>query len=127
LGGDNIDLSIAHVLERKLVGDGERLESKQWAHLVFESRKVKERALTQGDTDDEELFVSIAGAGSSLFGNTLTVKINSSEIKDLILSGFLPACGVGEKPHRKTVVLKEWGLPYAHDSAITRHLAGFVN
>lgn len=126
LGGDNIDLSIAHALEQKLTAGSGRLESKQWAQLVFESRKVKERALTHEETAEKEFFVSIAGGGSSLFGNTLTVNIIPDEIKELVLNGFLPPCEKDEKPQKKTAVLKEWGLPYPHDSAITRHLAGFI-
>lgn len=127
LGGDNIDLGIAHVLEAKLTGGGARLGSQHWAHLVFEARRLKERALSSAAGVDGELFVSIAGEGSSLFANTLTVGITAEEIRTLVLDGYLPLCQADAKTKKRGGALQEWGLPYAHDSAMTRHLAEFLN
>ncbi len=44
LGGDNLDLALAHHVERKLAGDG-KLEPRQWSVLVQSCRKVKETLL----------------------------------------------------------------------------------
>ncbi len=45
----------------------------------------------------------------------------------MLLDGFFPECAADDRPARKQAALKEWGLPYAADSAITRHLAGFLS
>ena len=33
----------------------------------------------------------------------------------------------GARPYRTQAALREWGLPYPSDSAITRHLAEFLS
>ncbi len=130
LGGDNIDLSLALLLEQKLVGAGRRLSSRQWAQLVFEVRKIKERALAGGPAavaDDESLHVAIAGEGSSLMASAMTASLTVAEIKQQVLSGFLPDCGPADQPQAAKTGLRQLGLPYAHDTAISRHLAGFLS
>ena len=129
LGGDNIDLSLAHALEYKLVGDGNRLSSREWAQLAFGTRQLKESALSE-DTlitnPDEELFVSIAGEGSSLMATARTASLRRAEIRDQVVTGFFPLAAATEVPHRQRLGLTQLGLPYAQDSAITRHIAQFV-
>ena len=49
LGGDNIDLAIAHLAETRLAtGDG-GLSAAQWDHLIAQCRSLKERALGDGE------------------------------------------------------------------------------
>ena len=124
LGGDNIDLAIAQILEARLTNT--RLSSKQWAQLVAYARQLKERALSDKGAPEEELHVSLAGEGSSLFAKTLSAKIQRSEVLDIVLKGFFPACAVDDEPKVKSLGLKTLGLPYAEDSAVTRYLAKFV-
>ncbi|MCX6107094.1 MAG: Hsp70 family protein [Proteobacteria bacterium] len=133
LGGDNIDLSLAHALEHKLVGDGNRLSSREWAQLAFGTRQLKESALsadaaaTNSDEElDAELFVSIAGEGSSLMATARTASLRRAEIRDLVVSGFFPLAAATDVPRRQRQGLTQLGLPYAQDGAITRHIAQFV-
>ena len=44
----------------------------------------------------------------------------------MILAGFFPECLSTDRPERVSGAVREWGLPYASDSAITRHLAAFL-
>lgn len=126
LGGDNIDLAIAHLLESRLVQPEDRLTGRQWGHLVFQARSLKERVLSGEPLPAEALSVSIPGSGSSLFAGTLSASIAKAELEALVLDGFLPACDADERPKRSRAGFKEWGLPYAEDSAITRHVAAFL-
>ena len=48
------------------------------------------------------------------------------EVEELVLDGFFPACDAQARPFRAQSGLRDWGLPYAADSAITRHLADFL-
>ena len=40
----------------------------------------------------------------------------------VVLDGFFPVCDARARPYRTQSGLRDWGLPYAADSAITRHL-----
>jgi hypothetical protein len=127
LGGDNIDLALAHVLEQELLPAGEeRLSRRQWGHLVPQARQLKERILA-GDAADEEVFhVSVPGAGASLFQSALSTTISAAAVRHLVLDGFFPLTAANERPQARQGGLRELGLPYAADSAISRHLAAFL-
>jgi molecular chaperone DnaK (HSP70) len=124
LGGDNIDLAIAHILEGRLTKT--KLSSRQWAQLVSAARELKERALSDKGSPEEELHVALAGEGSSLFARTLSAGILRSEVLAVVLEGFFPSCARDAVPQVQASGLKTLGLPYAQDSAVTRYLAAFV-
>ena len=125
LGGDNIDLTLAHIIESKLTSDTKRLSPKQWSYLVPRAREIKERVL--GACADQELInLSIPGEGSSLFANSLSVSLERSELISFILEGFFPRCDSSDRPRLRAQGLTEWGLPYALDTAVTKHLAQFL-
>jgi molecular chaperone DnaK (HSP70) len=127
LGGDNIDLAIAHLMEPRFAGKGETLASSQWQDLVARCRDLKERCLAADGEPDEQFPISLPGRGSSLFAGTLSAKITRSEVVTILLDGFYPECAADARPNEADAALKEWGLPYAADSAITRYLANFLN
>ena len=126
LGGDNIDLAIAHLLEPRLAGKGETLAGSQWQDLVARCRDLKERCLATDGEAEEQFALSIPGRGSSLFAGNLSAQISRGEITAILLDGFYPACEADARPVEADAGLKEWGLPYAADSAITRYLANFL-
>ena len=129
LGGDNVDLALAHLAEHRLTEEDENLDlsSSQRHFLVARCRDLKERVLAAGEESDEEEFsISIPSRGASLMGGTLTTKINRAEMDAMLLDGFFPQCAPDIEPERTEGALKEWGLPYATDSAITHHLADFL-
>jgi molecular chaperone DnaK (HSP70) len=125
LGGDNIDLAIAHLAEPLFAGAGHRISGKQWNFLVAQCRALKERCLG-GEETLEAFPVSIPARGSSLIEDTLTARLPRAAIENLIFEGFFPQCAAGDRPAESQAGLKEWGLPYAADSAVTRHLADFL-
>jgi molecular chaperone DnaK (HSP70) len=122
LGGDNIDLALAHHIESRLA-TGE-LSPTQWNFLVARCRDLKERCL--GDSTGDSFPVSIPGRGSSLLGGTFGGQIMRSEIESIVLDGFFPECDADAQPVRTQAGLREWALPYATDSAVTRYLAEFL-
>ncbi len=121
LGGDNIDLTLAHRLMERL---GTELSPGQWSDLVGRCRELKERCL--GGEAGEEMTVSIAGRGSGLFAGALTARIGRDEIESLVNDGFFPECPADAEPGEEEGALGELALPYAADSAVTRHLARFL-
>ncbi len=122
LGGDNIDLAISHHLEPRLAKEG--LSVTQWNYLAARCRDLKEQCLTH--SSDEFFRVSIPSRGSSLLRGALSCQISRAEVGSIVLNGFFPECSAGDRPARTQAGLREWALPYAADSAVTRYLAEFL-
>jgi len=122
LGGDNMDLALAHAAESRL---GSRLDGAQMAQLIQVCRAAKEKLLAP--EGPEETQVTVTGRGRSLMGGTLTAKLTRADIEKVILEGFFPLCGPQDFPAQANRAgLQETGLPYARDPGITRHLAAFL-
>lgn len=126
LGGDNVDLAIAHFLEPRLAAGRGELSSGQWQQLIAAACALKERALTAAGAPDERFAVAVAGRGSGMVAASQTATVTRAEIENLLIEGFFPTCGATARPYRTQTALREWGLPYPPDSAITRHLAEFL-
>jgi molecular chaperone DnaK (HSP70) len=122
LGGDNIDLALAHHLASRLTNS--ELSPTQWNFLVARCRDLKERCLAESSGDT--FPVSIPGRGSGLLGGTLSGQITRANIESIVLDGFFPACDADDQPARTQAGLREWTLPYAPDSRVTLYLAEFL-
>jgi len=127
LGGDNIDLAIAHLLEPRLVTGEVGLSAGQWNHLVARCRSLKESVLGYKGAPDEVFTVSVPGRSSRLIAASLSAQLTRMEVEELVLNGFFPGCRATDRPRRALGAVREWGLPYAFDSAVTRHLAEFLH
>ncbi|MDQ3330554.1 MAG: hsp70 family protein [Planctomycetota bacterium] len=123
LGGDNLDLAIAKHLESELTNGG-KLDARAWESLVRQSRTVKETLLAADAP--ATLTVNLAGRGAGLIGGAMQVTVERDRIRELILDGFLPQTSLETKPQARQSGFQEFGLPYAADPAITRHLAAFL-
>ncbi|HEX3866572.1 MAG TPA: Hsp70 family protein, partial [Gemmatimonadaceae bacterium] len=127
LGGDNLDLALAHHVESKLgsmKSSGDKLEPLQWAALVQSCRQVKETLLGTGAPGS--VVVNIAGSGSRLIGGAMQAPLDRDEVRQLFFEGFVPHVPLESKPAARRSGFQEFGLPYAADSAITRYLAAFL-
>jgi molecular chaperone DnaK (HSP70) len=123
LGGDNIDLALAHRIESRLPAH-DPLSEVQRNFLGARCRDIKERCLS--DSSSSVFSVSVPGRGSSLLGSTLGAQIQRAEIESIVLDGFYPESNLEDQPARIQAGLREWALPYAADSAFTRYLAEFL-
>jgi molecular chaperone DnaK (HSP70) len=125
LGGDNMDLALAHGASQKLQADGKKLKTSQYHALVHGCRRAKEQLLVDGGPD--KATVTLLGGGSKLIGGTIKVEVTRAEAEALVLDGFFPRVAAGAAPKvQRSLGLRELGLPYATDAAVTRHLAGFL-
>src|SRR5215469_15671868 len=127
LGGDNIDLTLAVLLETRLSG-GERghISGPRWDQLVALCRDLKEKALSGSATADDRFAVALPGRGSGLIAGAQTANLARDEVERLVLDGFFPLRDARARPYRMHGALQEWGLPYAADGAVTHHLADFL-
>jgi hypothetical protein len=72
--------------------------------------------------------VVILGRGSSLIARTIRTELTRKEIETAILEGFFPNIEITDHPREQSRVgMREMGLPYEADPAITRHLARFLS
>jgi molecular chaperone DnaK (HSP70) len=125
LGGDNIDLALAHTVAGELATKGTKIDGFQLQALWNNCRLAKERLLDP-DSNTDETPVTILGRGSSLIGGTIKAKLHREQIEQ-VLEGFVPRVASTDLPHGgRRAALQEMGLPYAQDAAITRHLVKFL-
>ena len=126
LGGDNIDLALARMVEQELAAKKTKLDAMQLHALWQRCRVAKETLLDESNTDAEQP-VTILGRGTGLVGGTIKAQLRRADLEKVLLDGFLPVVTSEEMPQRPTRTgLLEMGLPYAADAAITRHLARFL-
>ena len=122
LGWDNLDLTLAWLVESKL---GKTLSLRQRSGLRRQCAAAKEQLLS--DPHLKSVEVTVLGGGSSLVGGTMKAEILREEVLELVLDGFLPGCELHDRPkEEEKSPFRELGLPYVSDPAITRHLAAFL-
>ncbi|MGI4779110.1 MAG: Hsp70 family protein [Janthinobacterium lividum] len=126
LGGDNMDLALARWIEPRLSGGqpGQRLGAIQLAQLTQRCRGAKERLLAPNGP--VETTVTLQGGGSRLIGGARSAPLTRADVDRLLVEGFFPQVAADARPRRARGALVEFGLPYAHDAAITRHIAAFL-
>lgn len=125
IGGDNMDLSLAWFVSQKFAEKGVQLDPWQSISLWHSCRNAKEALLSL--EGPETHTISIPGRSSRLIGGLVSVEVNRQEVADLICEGFFPLVPLTERPRRQRASgFQELGLPYEADTAITRHLAAFV-
>ena len=126
LGGDNMDLALAHLAEARLSGDGaaERLSAARMAQLVERCRVAKEQLLAADAP--EQVTVTLVGAGARMIGGARSVVLTRAEVEALIVDGFFPHVQASAVLQQRRGGIVEFGLPYARDAAVTRHVAEFL-
>jgi molecular chaperone DnaK (HSP70) len=125
LGGDNIDLALAHHVEQKL--GGARLDTEQWSALRFACRTAKEKLLGEEKATLERWPVTIAGRGSRLIGGSIQSELTRAEVESIALDGFFPQVARNQDPERGAKLgLREFGLPFVADPAVLKHLSQFL-
>ncbi len=124
LGGDNMDVTLARHVERELTGSIGTLDAAQLAALVESSRLAKEALLAA--QPPEAYGVALVGRGSKLVGGAKTCSLTRAQAEALLLDGFFPMVARSDVPERRRTALTEFGLPFAHDAAVPRHLVQFL-
>lgn len=125
VGGDNMDLTLAHQAKTAFAEKGVDVDAWQSVALWHSCRTAKETLL--GPEAPKKQPVTVLGRGSRLVGGTVSVELDRKEITTVLMEGFLPLCSIADKPARRSASgFREIGLPYESDTAITRHLAQFL-
>jgi len=125
VGGDNMDLTLAHFVAGRFAEKGVQLDPWQSVALWHSCRNAKEALLSP---DGEEKHpISVLGRGTRLIGGTVSVEVERSAVGELLVDGFFPRCKLTDRPARRRVSgFQEIGLPFESDTGVTRHLAAFL-
>lgn len=125
LGGDNMDLALAYTVRAGLDAEGKTIDDWQFLALIHACRKGKEALLSDGQK--ESFPISLPTRGSSLFAKTVATEVSRQQVESVVLEGFLPLTSVEDHPaQRRSAGLQEFGLAYATDPVISKHLARFL-
>ncbi|XSG83903.1 MAG: Hsp70 family protein [Methylohalobius sp. ZOD2] len=124
LGGDNIDLMLAHLVEERLLDQGHKLSTGEFSQLIEQCRIAKERLLA--DPSPDQATVTVLGSGTKLIGGARSVILGRDEVHEVVLEGFFCPAPLAKHPQSKRSGLVEFGLPYEADPAVTRHIAAFL-
>jgi molecular chaperone DnaK (HSP70) len=125
LGGDNMDLALAYTLRFDLENQGKSIDDWQFLSLVQASRTAKLDLFSSPELS--EVAVTVPSRGSSLFAANLTTRLKRETLEQVVIEGFFPLTRAGEMPaETDSTALREFGLPYATDPVISKHLARFL-
>ncbi|MEM7386507.1 MAG: Hsp70 family protein [Verrucomicrobiota bacterium] len=125
LGGDNMDLALAYVVQGQLHEEGVELDEWQFHALIHGCNQAKVALFK--DPSLEEAPLALASRGSSLLAQTVSARLDRPSMENMVLEGFFPLTEVTDMPEEQsTAGLQEIGLPYAADPVISKHLARFL-
>ena len=125
LGGDNMDLALAYTLQAKMEAEGKSLDAWQFLALVHAASRAK-IALFE-DTALTEAPIAVPSRGSSLFAKTIATALDRASLSQVVLDGFFARTALDDLPREaRRSGLREFGLPYASDPVISKHLARFL-
>ncbi len=125
LGGDNMDLGLAYTLRAQLENEGKAIDDWQFLSLIHAARAAK--ASLFSDPATQEVSVTIPSRGSSLFSSSVSTWLDRATLEQVVLDGFLAMTPVTEMPAETGgTAVQEFGLPYASDPVISKHLARFL-
>ncbi|AYM77334.1 molecular chaperone DnaK [Janthinobacterium agaricidamnosum] len=127
LGGDNMDLALAHLVETRMAAGSEggmKLSAARLSQLMERCRAAKELLLSSDAPDS--VTVTLLGAGSRLIGGSRSADVTREEVAAMVVDGFFPKVELGDTAKKGRAGIVAFGLPYAQDAAITRHLASFL-
>jgi molecular chaperone DnaK (HSP70) len=125
LGGDNVDMALARDVEARIMPAGAQLDTQRFHTLVSQCRAAKERLLA--DPALREARVSVPGRGTGVVGGALAAALTHDQVETTVLDRFFPCVPADARPRRSSGLgLREWGLPFAEEPEITRHVADFL-
>ena len=125
LGGDNMDLALAYTLMAQLEAAGTSIDDWQLLALVHAAAAAKIQLFNDASLTD--VPIAVPSRGSSLFARTVSTSLDRATLERVVLDGFFPLSEVTDVPQQTGGAgLREFGLPYASDAAVSKHLARFL-
>jgi len=125
VGGDNMDLALAHYVAGRLAEKGVKLDPWQSVALWHSCRAAKETLLAPEGPKKHP--IAVLGRGSRVIGGTVSVDVERRAVAELLVDGFFPKAAITDRPARRRLSgFQEIGLPFESDTAVTRHVGAFL-
>lgn len=124
LGGDNMDLAMAHYAEEKISSRSKGLNQSQWQMLAQLAKSAKESLLSS--VPEDEVTLRLPGMGTKVIGGLKKATLKKDDVVSLILNGFYPEVDLNYQARKNQSGLTEMGLPYEVEPAITWHILEFL-
>src|SRR6185437_12890715 len=111
VGGDNMDLALAHFVRTAFAQKGVELNPWQAVALWHSCRNAKETLLAEKGPKKHP--VTVLGSGRRVIGGTISVDLERDAAMELLADGFFPSCKLSDRPARQRASgFREIGLPY---------------
>jgi molecular chaperone DnaK (HSP70) len=123
LGGDNIDLALAKIVEARFISDT-ALTPDKWKTLCHRCREAKERIL---ENKEKAVRITLKGEGRALISGTLSADLTRGDVETVLRSRFYPdvdAIDLNAGDAGKEIA--DFGLPFEKESAVTKHIIRFL-
>ncbi|MFT7054033.1 MAG: hypothetical protein ACJAU1_001591, partial [Psychromonas sp.] len=101
-----------------------KLSAASLSQLIQQTRKAKE--LLMGENAPESAKVTVLGSGAKLIGGAKSCDLTKLAVRDIALDGFFPKISFDQRPLKRRSAVVEFGLPYAADPAVSKHIAEFI-
>jgi hypothetical protein len=125
LGGDNMDLALAYTLQARLEAEGKAIDPWQFLALVHAASGAKVILFDDGSMPDAPIVVPSRGSG--LLAGTISTRLDRATLEQVVVDGFFARTGITDLPREtRSIGLQEFGLPYASDPIVSKHLARFL-
>ena len=125
LGGDNMDLALAYTLQARVEAEGKSLDAWQFLALAHAAGRAKITLFE--DAGLTEAPIAVPSRGSSLFAKTISTALDRALLTQIVVDGFFARTALDDLPQEaRRTGLQEFGLPYASDPVISKHLARFL-
>lgn len=123
LGGDNIDLALAKIVEDKFQSSSS-LSPDRWKTLCHKCREAKEKILEHGE---RSVRITLRGEGRSLIAGTMAADLSRGDVENLIRGQFF------SDVHNETLFeaeqgkeIADFGLPFERETSVTKHIVQFL-
>jgi molecular chaperone DnaK (HSP70) len=126
LGGDNMDLALAFALHAQFEAAGKQLDSWQFLALVHAASRAK--IILFEDAALAQAPIAVPSRGSSLLARTISTTLDRETLEQVVVDGFFSRTSIDDLPREsRTGALQEFGLPYASDPVVSKHIARFLD
>jgi len=123
LGGDNIDLALARIIESKFKSN-ESLTPDKWKTLCHRCREAKEKIF---EDSERSVRITLKGEGRALISGTLAADLTRGDVETALRGQFFPDVDTSDlKDTDLGKEIADFGLPFEKESSVTKHIVRFL-
>ncbi len=123
LGGDNIDLALAKIVESKFRSKA-NLTRDKWKTLCHRCRDAKEKIL---ENKERTVRITLKGEGRALISGTLSADLTRGDVETVLRGQFYPDVDTADLIDMDMgKEIADFGLPFERESSVTKHIVRFL-